>query len=188
MTDHTPATDPGAQVTGEPEPAAPEALSFWDRWGELLLASGVLALGIVVLVGTQDIKVRQGVVVSPRIVPTIVGIGLVILSIWYAFDIFRAPHRASGGEDSEDVDPEAQADWSVIGTIALALVVYAVLIKPAGFVIASALLFVISSFAMGSRRYLRDTAIGVLLSVAVFLLFDGWLQVRLPDGILEGLL
>lgn len=186
MTDHTPATDPVTRATGEPD-AAPEHLSFWDRWGELFLAAGVLALGIVVLIGTLDIKARQGVVVSPRIVPAIVGIGLVILAIWYAVDVIRAPHLASGGEDSEDVDPEASADWSVNGIIALALAVYAVLIEPAGFVIASALLFVISAYAMGSRRYLRDIAVGLLLALAIYMLFNGWLQVRLPGGILAGL-
>ena len=169
------------------EPTAPEAqeLTFWQRWGEMAVALGVLLLGIVVLVETQDIRVRQGVVVSPRIIPNLVGGGLVVIAIWYAIEVVRAPHFASGGEDAEDVDPEASTDWRVLGIIAAALIAYAALLEYAGFIVASAILFLISAFAMGSRNILRDIVIGLLLGTAIFLLFDGWLGVRLPVGLLE---
>lgn len=164
-----------------------EDLSFWQRWGELVVAIGVLVLGIVVLVQTQDIKVRQGVVVSPRIIPNIIGGGLVAVALWYAIDIVRSPHRETGGEDAEDVDPEASTDWRVLGIIAVALVVYAALMEYAGFILASAALYTISAFAMGSSRIIRNAAIGLVLGTAIFALFDGWLGVRLPTGWLEEL-
>lgn len=164
-------------------------LSFWERWGELFVAAGVLILGIVVLVETQGIRVRQGVVVSPRIIPQVVGVGLVLIAIWYAVDVLRNPHRGdSAGEDAEDADPEVATDWGVLGIIAIALIAYAILMRAAGFVVASVTLFTVSSFAMGSRRVVRDVILGVMLAVGVFLLFNGWLGVRLPGGWLEGLL
>ncbi|MDQ4044980.1 MAG: tripartite tricarboxylate transporter TctB family protein, partial [Chloroflexota bacterium] len=151
--------------------------------GEMFVALGVLALGIVMLVETQDIRVRQGVVVSPRIIPQIVGAGLVSVAVWYGIDVIRGPRRgAAGGEDSEDVDPEAKTDWSVIGIIAIGLVAYAALMEGVGFIVASAVLFVISAFAMGSRHIVRDVVIGAVLAVGIFLLFDRWLGVRLPEG------
>jgi putative tricarboxylic transport membrane protein len=172
-----------------PEPGDQEEqeLSFWQRWGEMALAIGVLVIGIVVLVGTQDIAVRQGVVVSPRIIPNIIGIGLVAVAIWYAIDIIRSPHRATGGEDAEDVDPEAETDWQVLGIIAVALVIYAAMMEYVGFILASTALYAISAFAMGSSRIVRNAAIGLALGTAIFLLFDGWLGVRLPTGWLEEL-
>jgi len=42
--------------------------------------------------------------------------------------------------------------------------------------------------AFGSRRYLRDAAIGVILSAVIFLGFTRGLDLSLPAGILEGLL
>lgn len=179
---------PATTSTSSPqEPREPEdqELTFWQRWGELAVALAVLALGIVVLVETQDIRARQGVVVSPRIIPNLVGGGLVVIAIWYAIEVLRAPHVVAGGEDAEDVDPEASTDWRVLGIIAAALIAYAVLMEYAGFVVASAVLFLISAFAMGSRHILRDSIIGLLLGTAIFLLFDGWLGVRLPVAWLE---
>lgn len=182
MTDYSdePITSPEGRQNEEP--------SFWTRWGEMIFAAGVIVLGIVVLIETQDIQMRAGVAVSPRVVPNIVGSGLILVGLWYVIDIIRSPHRWAGGEDSEDVDPEAETDWSVIFFIAIALALYALLINPAGFIVASAVLFFVSAYAMGSRRYLRDAIIALILAVAIFALFDGWLGVRLPDGWFESLL
>ena len=185
-----PPTTTSTYPSERPDPGEPDEreLSFWQRWGELAVAVGVLAIGIIVLVETQDVRVRQGVVVSPRIIPNIVGGGLVAAALWYAYDIIRGPHLAAGGEDGEDVDPEAETDWRVLGIIAAALVVYAALMEYAGFIVASAVLFVISAFAMGNPRIVRNGAIGLVLGTAIFLLFDGWLGVRLPTGWLEELI
>ena len=40
----------------------------------------------------------------------------------------------------------------------------------------------------GSRKYIFNSLIGLALGVAVFLVFDTWLGVRLPTGWLEGIL
>ena len=171
-------------------PRAPEAPpTGWTRWSELLVAAAVIALGIVVLVQTQDIRITRAVArVSPRAIPQVVGVGLVVLGAWYALDIVRRPHVAGGGEDSEDVDPEAPTDWTVIAILAVALALFAALISHAGFVLASAVMFTVAAFAMGSRRVLADLAIGVVLATAIFLVFNGWLGVRLPEGWLAGVL
>lgn len=177
--------DPDHSLPDQPEVVP----TGWSRWSELLIAAGVIALGIVVLVQTQDIRITRAVArVSPRAIPEIVGAGLVILGVWYAGDIVRKPHAIGGGEDSEDVDVEASTDWTVIAIIAVGLALFAALVKPAGFAIASAALFATSAVAMGSRRIVVDFAIGLALGVAVFLIFDSWLGVRLPEGWLAGVL
>jgi len=165
------------------EPAAEPDLSFWQRWGELLVAVGVIILGIVVLVETQDIRITRAVArVSPRRIPEIVGGGLVLLGLWYAVDVIRVPRRPGGGEDSEDVDLSTETDWRAIIIMGIGLAIYAWLIRPAGFVVASAALFLVSTVAMGSRSYLRNALIGIVLAVIVYYVFDDWLGVRLPAG------
>jgi putative tricarboxylic transport membrane protein len=56
------------------------------------------------------------------------------------------------------------------------------LISLAGFVIAGAVLFVFVARGFGSGRFLRDLAIGVALSLAVYLFFSQVLNVNLPAG------
>lgn len=180
-----------SQETPERSPAPAltvDELTFWERWGELVLALIVIALGIVVLVETRDINTRPGVTVSPRIVPNVIGGGLIVLGLWYALDVIRSPRLPGTGEDSEDVDPDAKTDWSAIIIMAFALLCYALLIDTAGFIIASSVLYLISTVSMGSRSYVRNVAIGLVLSTIVFIMFDTWLGVRLPAGWLAGVL
>jgi putative tricarboxylic transport membrane protein len=122
--------------------------------------------------------------VGPRVFPTIVGWGLVAIGIWYVVDILRGD-AAAPSTDSEDADPTLPADWNVLAGLAVALTAYALLMKPAGFVIASTVLFVLAAIAMGSRVILRDLAIGIVVSFGAFWAFSEWLGIRLPEGLLE---
>jgi len=176
MDSTTPAVEPGAE--------RPER-SRWVHYAEILVAIGIAAMGVVILIDLQDIRVpRAFSSVGPRVFPTVVGWGLVIIGVWYAIDILRGD-TAAPSADSEDADPTLPADWVVMGGIALSLVAYALLMEPAGFVVASAVLFVAATFSMGSRSYVRDIVIGVAVSLITFLAFSEWLGIRLPNGILE---
>lgn len=168
------------------EPLLPQAAATgWARYAEVLVAVGVIAMGIVILIETRDIRVPKAFSsVGPRVVPTVVGWGLVVIGAWYAIDVVRGNTAAPSG-DSEDADPTLPADWAVLGGLALALGVYAVLMEPAGFVIASAVLFVMAAFSMGSRKLVHDTAVGFAVSLTTFLVFSEWLGIRLPEGLLE---
>ncbi len=184
----------GVAMTAEPadvpksavdEPSTPPAPSGWIRYAEILVAVGVIAMGIVILIETRDIRVPQAFSsVGPRVVPTVIGWGLVVIGAWYAVDVVRGDNAAPSA-DSEDADPTLPADWAVLGGLALALGIYAALMEPAGFVIASAVLFVMATFSMGSRQIVRDAAIGLVVSLVTFLVFSEWLGIRLPVGLLE---
>lgn len=178
---------PGSPPQGSP-PATAESRdrSRWSRIAELLVALGVIALGIVVLVQTQDIRVTRAMArVGPRVIPTIVGGGLILIGIWYALDVLRGQGTVIEAE-SEDADPSLPADWATIAGIGVALIVYMLTIERLGFIIASTLLFVITAFAMGSRSWVRDVALAILIGTGVYLAFSTGLGVRLPEGILAG--
>jgi putative tricarboxylic transport membrane protein len=179
--------DPLDQTPTAPPPAPQQEPKPWDKYAEALVAVGVSAMGIVILVNTQDIAVPKAYsVVGPRAIPTIVGWALVVLGVWYLIDVLRGNVAAPSG-DSEDADPTLPADWGVLLGLALALGIYAIIIKPAGFIIASFVLFSLSSAAMGSRRFVRDAIIGIVMATIAFLVFREWLGIRLPYGVLEGL-
>ena len=169
-------------------PVERHTLTGWERWSELLVAAALIIIGIVILVYTRDIRVIRSATVSPRIIPEIVGIAILLVGAWYVVDIVRTPHEITGGEDSEDVDIDAPTDWRALIIIAIGLTVFALMVRPAGFALAAAAMFFITSYAMNGRRYVLNAIFGLALGIAVFLVFDTWLGVRLPGGWLEPIL
>ncbi|MCC2627425.1 MAG: Tripartite tricarboxylate transporter TctB family [Thermomicrobiales bacterium] len=155
--------------------------------GEMLLALGAIVFGILIVWQTTLIRLTPAYSkVGPRVIPYIVGAGLVIVGAWLAYEAFTG-RAATGTAESEDADPTLPTDWRCIGLLALALIAYLFLIEPAGFIIASAVLFAWAAIAMGSRRYARDIVIGILLATALYLLFNRGLGLSLPAGILGGI-
>lgn len=171
-----------------PELEVSRELRGVERWSELGVAIGVLLLGAAVLWFTRDIRVGRSVVVSPRLFPNIVGTGLVIAGIWYIVDVIRHPHTISGGEDSEDVDIDAPTSWTTLLFVGIGLTAFALLVKPAGFALAAGAMFTICATALGERRVWVSAVIGLALGLAVHVVFDSWLGVRLPPGLLDGIL
>jgi len=153
---------------------------------ELALALGVVVLGAVIVWQTTEIRLTPiNSRVGPRIIPYVIGSGMMVTGLWMMIGILRG-HGASaeGGEDSEDVDPTLPTDWVTVGILSASLVAYLILIERAGFVIASTVLFFGAAFGMGSRRYIRDLVIGFVLSLGAFVLFTEGLSLRLPEGVL----
>lgn len=155
------------------------------RIAEFALAVGVILLGVIVLWETREIRITpMNARIGPRVIPYIVGSGLVVVGVWLAIELaLGRSAQPGGGEDAEDADPTLPTDWQTIGFIGAALVVYLVLIERAGFIIASSVLFFGAAFGMGSRRWLRDIGVAVILSVAVYLIFTRGLSLRLPKGL-----
>ena len=156
------------------------------RIAEFALALGVIVLGAVVLWQTRDIRITpMNSRIGPRVIPYIVGSGLVVVGLWFAVEILLGrTTQAGGGEDSEDADPTLPTDWGTIGFIAISLVIYLFLIERAGFIIASSVLFFGAAFGTGSRCILRDLVIAIAVSVAIYFIFTRGLSLRLPEGVL----
>jgi putative tricarboxylic transport membrane protein len=156
-------------------------------FGELALALGAVLFGLLVIWQTTQIRVAPIYsTVGPRVIPYIVGAGLVLTGLWLAVEALTG-RTTAGSAESEDVDLSLPTDWRTISLLALALIAYLLLIERAGFVIASAVLFVGAAYAMGSRRYVRDIVIGVLLALALYVLFNRGLGLDLPAGVLQGI-
>lgn len=174
--------EPLMQPEADPMPPARRNL------GELVLALTVVVLGAGVVWQTTQIRLTPAYSqVGPRAIPYIVGLGLVIVGLWLAAEALTGRATAVSA-DAEDADPTLPTDWRTVGLLALPLVVYLVLIERAGFVVASAVLYGGAAFAMGSRRYARDAAIGVVMAVVLFEGFTRGLDLRLPAGVLDGVL
>lgn len=124
--------------------------------------------------------------VGPRAFPLGIGIILIVLAMILAIAI---PRGSVGEADAgEDVDPNMPGDWRTVGLLVGLFVLVIVLVKPLGWAITGALLFAGAATILGNRHYIRNLAIGAVLSVGSFYAFYSGLGIPLPAGILDGIL
>ena len=149
---------------------------------ELVLSLAVLLLGIAVAIGAASLSGAGGYArVGPNVAPAVIAAGLILLGLWLLYEAVFGGWRNAVPDNPEargehDFSPSAFI-WVSIGLIAQML-----LIHRAGFVLAQATLFTCVARGFGSKRYLRDFAIGLALGAAVFLFFVKFLNVNLPPG------
>jgi putative tricarboxylic transport membrane protein len=152
--------------------------------GELLLAAGIAAFGLFLAVETSAIEVSPGYArIGPRVFPWVVSAALMVLGLWLARDAWTGRWVS---EESMEGAPEFH--WQAFVLIGLGLLLDILLIGHAGFIIASAVLFVCVARGFGSRRILHDTAIGLVLSLVVYVGFTRGLGLDLPAGVFDGIL
>lgn len=148
---------------------------------ETLIGLGVAALGVFIAVETSQIATAPAYAkVPPGAIPYLVGGCLILLGLLFALQAWRAAAPA--------VAPAGPADWQALAAIGVGLVAQMLLIERAGFIIAAAVLFVCVAFGFGSRRFLRDVVIAILLAIVVYIGFTRGLRVPLPAGLFAGLL
>ncbi|MBL8380771.1 MAG: tripartite tricarboxylate transporter TctB family protein [Burkholderiales bacterium] len=155
---------------------------------EIALSLGVLALGVGAVVITKGLSGEGGYAgIGPNFVPSVISGGLLVLGAWLLFEAL-----SGGWRQAVPDDPEARGEHafhaSGFGWVSAGLFAHMALIGHAGFVIAGVALFAGVARGFGSRRTARDLALGLVISLAVFLFFVKLLNVNLPAGWLLPLL
>jgi len=179
-------SDSDLGASNAPKPGAVNGSKPWFRKiaiGDALVALLVVFYGIYLINGASLIRVLPVYSrIGPRFFPYLVGVGAVVCGVLLLIGALRG--FKSEPEGGEDVDPEVRDNLRPVLVIAVALTAGAALMKPAGFVSAATLIFSGVALAFGSRRQLRDLAIGLLLSLAAYLAFTRLLSLTLPAGVL----
>ena len=151
----------------------------------MAVAGGVLAIGLAVLGGSFYLPTGGGYAqVGPGVVPRVVGVGLMLLGVILLREAF------GGGFSGVDEEAEAKLpmDWVAFAWVSAGIIGYGLLVEPAGFVIASTLLFVLVARGFNSRRWLLNAVTGLVLAIIVFAIFNYGLGLTLPAGVLAPLL
>jgi putative tricarboxylic transport membrane protein len=145
-------------------------------------ALGVLALGVVALLATFAIPAgRDGWATSgARFFPLLVSIGLISFGLAQLARSTVLPDAELGRHAAREA---AETHWGTPAAVGGALVAYALLLEPLGYVVATSLFFPLAARALGSRSVVRDVVSGVAFAVAVDALFTRVLAVPLPIGI-----
>ena len=124
--------------------------------------------------------------VGPKFFPLVIGSGLLVTAVILGVAIARG--SVGEADAGEDIDPDAPSDWRTVGLLVALFVATIVLVEPLGWAITGALLFAGAATVLGSKRYLFNIGIGVVLSVSSFYAFYSGLGIPLPAGILDGIL
>ena len=149
---------------------------------EIALSLGVVALGIGVAAVTATLPSEGGYAgIGPNFIPAVVAGGVILLGLWLSIEAFAGGWRKR---------PEAEAPFqaSPFLWVSGGLGIHMALIGSAGFVLAGTVLFACVARGFGSKRWARNVALGVVLSIAIFLFFVKLLNVNLPAGWLQPIL
>jgi putative tricarboxylic transport membrane protein len=114
--------------------------------------------------------------IGPATVPHVVAIGLALLAAWTGFAAWR-------GDFPEREPIEMQPVVFIVAGLAAQML----LLKTAGFSIATGTLFALTAFGFGRRKLWISLPLGIALSFVVFIIFGRFLQLSLPAGPLEHL-
>ncbi|HEX5930707.1 MAG TPA: tripartite tricarboxylate transporter TctB family protein [Methyloceanibacter sp.] len=143
---------------------------------EVALSLGVVALGGLVAGVTATLPSEGGYAgIGPNFIPAVVAAGIIVLGLWLCYEAFTGGWRQMG-EQTEVFEPSPFI-WVSAGLFG-----HMALIGTSGFVVAGTVLFACVARGFGSRRIVRDVAIGLVLSLGVFLFFVKLLNVNLPAG------
>ncbi len=145
-----------------------ERVAFHDP-GSIIPPLATLLLGVAVIAVAGDLP-EAGLSADPGPggMPRMVGIGLVILSVFLLWR--REPHERlpRGGEAVR-----------VVATLAFALG-YTLTLRPLGFLTATVIFLTAEMILIGLRRPLIVVVMAVSMSVGVYVLFRYGLEVPLP--------
>jgi putative tricarboxylic transport membrane protein len=149
----------------------------------LAIGFGLIVLAGLIAYSTSRMQIGPAYArIGPHIFPYFVSIGLALVGAYFAWNAW-AP-----GVQREIQAEGFATDWKALAIIAVGLLVNWAILRPLGFIVAAIVLFLCVSFAFGSRRYLRDIIVAILLALISYLGFRHGLGLQLPPGIFAGIL
>ena len=144
----------------------------------VVIAALLAALAAVILWDMNRLALAPTYGVGPKAMPIVVAAGLAVLAFGNLIMALRGDLPAR-----ESADP--RAILLILGGLGALIVLIGL---GGGFIMATAILFMATATAFGRRRFITDLAIGLVLALVVYLLFDKVLTLSLPAGPLERLL
>ncbi|BBN54184.1 C4-dicarboxylate ABC transporter [Pseudomonas chlororaphis subsp. aurantiaca] len=145
---------------------------------QLAIGLGLIAISLVLVIGALRFPPEMGfVILGAHVYPCAVGAFLGAVGLLLSYQACTGGFRELDASSDDSAQPGGRlgAAWVTAGLVAIA-----VLISLIGFVLAAGLLFACSARGFGSRRPLRDLAIGIALTLPIYWLFNAGLGVALP--------
>ena len=144
----------------------------------LAIAAGLAIISALILWDAMNLPSAGGAYarVGPKTFPIVISLALFALSAWTVFAAIR-----------RDFPEREEQRWPPMFWIVAGLAAQMLLLKTAGFSIATGLLFAATAKAFGKGAFWMTLPIGIALSFVVWMVFARLLQLSLPAGPLENL-
>jgi putative tricarboxylic transport membrane protein len=143
----------------------------------LVIAAMLALVALVIFWQTRAMPVAaQYARVGPTTLPYVVSGALFLLAIGHVLSAFR------GAQPARSADRRGPMLWIIGG-----LVLQMLLLKVAGFSIATGFLFAFTARGFGRGPLWMTVPIGIVISLVIWLIFSGLLNLSLPAGPLEQL-
>ncbi|HEU4371304.1 MAG TPA: tripartite tricarboxylate transporter TctB family protein [Methylomirabilota bacterium] len=143
-------------------------------------SAGALALlGLVMLVKAAELEIGPPTRPGPGFFPAVLAAALLLVALAIMTMAWRAPAvTPSAAPASERTDPR-----KLLATLG-AFVAYVTVFERLGFLVATVALLAFLLGTLGGYRW--PVALGAAMGMAIgaYLVFDTWLQLRLPPGVL----
>lgn len=149
------------------------------------IGAGVIVLSGLLIWGAQDISSDAGYGgVGPNFLPLAVALGLLVCGICLVWQ------AVTGGYRDMPEAPQEPADWHATAWVSAGVVVNALLLTTAGFVLSCALCFVLAVRGLrlsegqpagDALQTFKDALMGLAISAPVFWLFSKLLAINLPS-------
>jgi hypothetical protein len=143
-----------------------------SRNPDLVGAAAIAVLALVTIAGGVTTPDPGFGVVSPAVLPTLVGVLMLLSAAWLAVDAIRGTPPPA----TEPID-RRPFGYTVAATAAFLLT-----FVPLGFIISATAFLIAQARILGSRHLLRDSIASVLFIAALYLLFVQGLTIALPKG------
>ena len=155
------------------------------KYGDFIAGLCGIALSVYIFVTGYQIGQMEGKLFGAGFLPKLVAVGLFVccaILTYRGYIIMR----------TTQVEPSPyKKNYLGAYGIFLLMVLYAVCLKPVGFIISS-IVFLFIAILMATKRenwkIFRFLILTVVLVLAVYFVFKGIFEIRLPEGILKGLL
>ena len=139
----------------------------------------LVLIGTGLLLSAQEIDVSPAVVLlGPRLFPSIVAVGLVVLGLLTVVSALAGERRGIESADEATIEN----DWPAFLTALAGPVLFLITVETLGFAVATALLFAAVARAFGSRRPVIDLALGLAIGAIILVVFSYGLGLALPAG------
>jgi putative tricarboxylic transport membrane protein len=146
------------------------------RKNDLISSLFFSVCGLLITVGSLRMPIGRLGEPGPGFLPLIVGILLVLMSLTLFINSLRLKMA-----DQKVLGMDRKEQFKVF-TTTLSLIVYAVALRPLGFVLVTFILLVFLFRVIGELNWKVSITGPILTTLFFYLLFDVWLEVQFPLG------
>jgi putative tricarboxylic transport membrane protein len=136
--------------------------------------------GLFLLYHAFQIRPAAGfIVVGPEVFPIIVSLWLLGTGVILLLRTTLIPDWDMAYQNAEE---GLTTHWPTVWAVGGLLVIYAMLLAPLGYILATAVFVPACARALGSRSFVRDAAVGLIVALVIYLFFTEVLEIRLPTA------